>query len=431
MTEERSLGVAVPVDVAIVGGGLVGASLAIALQASNLRVALIESVAADAAAQPSFDDRTTALGNGTRKIFEALDLWRELAPTAAPITHIHVSDAGRYGFARLAAAEHDLDAFGYVLTNRSIGAVLRGRLAQCANLELRMPARCTRVEIFDDHARLETEPGARPLVAKLVVAADGAQSQVRLAAGLPAEVEDYAQVAVVAHVAAARPADGTAYERFTPQGPFAVLPLADGHYGVVWTLTPEAAARVLALSDAEYLAALQAEFGWRVGRFLRVGRRNSYPLKLTRAQDIVGRRVVLIGNAAQGLHPVAGQGFNLGLRDAATLAEVLTALPVATSADVGAVDVGAVDVGAAHVLEDFRARRSADRAGMLRFTDGLVKLFGDQRPGIPFARDLGLLLFDLSPTAKQAMSRVSYGFGGSVPRLARGTALSARQSEPS
>ena len=413
-----------PVDVAIVGGGLVGASLAIALQASNLRVALVESVAPDAAAQPSFDDRTTALGNGTRKIFEALDLWRELAPTAAPITHIHVSDAGRYGFARLAASEHDLDAFGYVLTNRTIGAVLRRRLAACANLELRMPARCTRVEILDDHARLETEPGARPLAAKLVVAADGAQSQVRLAAGLPAEVEDYAQVAVVAHVAAARPADGTAYERFTSQGPFAVLPLADGHYGVVWTLAPEAASRVLAMSDAEYLQALQAEFGWRVGRFLRVGQRSSYPLKLTRAQDVVGRRVVLIGNAAQGLHPVAGQGFNLGLRDAATLAEVLVSASTAT-------EIGARDVGAPPLLEEFRARRSEDRAGMLRFTDGLVKLFGDRRPGIPLARDLGLLLFDLSPTAKQAMSRLSYGFGGSVPRLARGAALTARRSDPS
>ena len=175
-----------PVDVAIVGGGLVGASLAIALQASDLRVALVESVAPDAAAQPSFDDRTTALGNGTRKIFEALDLWRELAPTAAPITHIHVSDAGRYGFARLAASEHDLDAFGYVLTNRSIGAVLRRRLAACANFELRMPARCTRVEIFDDHARLDTEPGARPLAAKLVVAAD-AEAAAALAAARIAE----------------------------------------------------------------------------------------------------------------------------------------------------------------------------------------------------------------------------------------------------
>lgn len=408
---------AVDVDVAIVGGGLVGASLAIALQPLGLRVALIEGVAADAATQPSFDDRTTALGNGTRKIFESLGLWSTLAADAAAITRIHVSDAGRFGFARLDAQEHDLEAFGYVLTNRVIGAALRHRLAQCQGLHLRMPARCTRVEIFDDHVRLETDPGAAPIRARLVVAADGAQSQVRAAAGLAAEVEDYQQVAVVAHVGASRAADGTAYERFTPQGPFAVLPLANGNFGVVWTLAPAEAARMLAASDAEYLAALQAQFGWRVGRFTRVGKRNAYPLKLTRADELVGHRVALIGNAAQGLHPVAGQGFNLGLRDAATLAEVLAAVSRAG------------DVGAAEVLADFRTRRSADRDGMLRFTDGLVKLFGDTRPGVPFARDLGLLLFDLAPTAKRALSRVSYGLGGAVPRLARGLSLERGSDE--
>ncbi|NBX41342.1 MAG: 2-octaprenyl-6-methoxyphenyl hydroxylase, partial [Gammaproteobacteria bacterium] len=244
------------------------------------------------------------------------------------------------------------------------------------------------------------------------VAADGAQSQVRAAAGLPASVEDYSQVAVVAHVASTQPADGTAYERFTPEGPFAVLPLVGGHYGVVWTLAPAEAERVLALSDAEYLTALQSRFGWRAGRFLKVGRRNAYPLKLTRAEELVGERVALIGNAAQGLHPVAGQGFNLGLRDAATLAEVLAGVPRGG------------DVGAPAVLQEFRARRTADRDGMVRFTDGLVKLFGDTRAGVPALRDLGLLLFDLSPTAKQALSRLSLGFGANVPRLARGLSVS-------
>lgn len=399
------------VDVAIVGGGLVGASLAIALQPLGLTVALIESVTADAATQPSFDDRTTALGNGTRKVFESLGLWAELACEAAPITRIHVSDAGRYGFARLEADEHDLEAFGYVITNRTIGAVLRRKLATCTNLELRMPARCTQVLIDEERVRLWTDPGVKPLAARLVVAADGAQSQVRAAAGLAATVEDYEQLAVVAHVTASRAADGTAYERFTPDGPFAVLPLADGNYGVVWTLAPAQAQRVLDMPDAEYLAALQAQFGWRVGRFLRVGKRNGYPLKLTRAAELIGHRVALIGNAAQGLHPVAGQGFNLGLRDAASLAEVLAVLPAGA------------DAGAASVLADFRERRTADREGMLRFTDGLVKLFRDTRPSVSFARDLGLLLFDLSPSAKQALSRVSYGIGAHVPRLARGLGI--------
>lgn len=404
----------VEVDLAIVGGGLVGASLALALRPTGLRVALIEGVAPDAAAQPSFDDRTTALGNGTRRVFESLGVWSAMAVEAAPIRQIHVADAGRAGFARLDSREHDIDAFGYVITNRSMGRVLNAALAEHVSLERRMPARCTAVAFDDDGVVLHAEPGERPLRARLVVAADGANSLVRAAAGLEANVEDYQQVAIVAHVASSRPADGTAYERFTPSGPFAVLPLQDGHYGIVWTLSPAAAEEILALSDADYLARLQVAFGWRIGRLLRVGRRQAYPLRLTRAAAVTAERCVLIGNAAQALHPVAGQGFNLGLRDAVTLAELL--------ADARR-DQRGVDVGSAALLAEFARRRSADREGIIDFTDRLVKLFGDQRPGVPLLRDIGLLLFDLSPTAKQAMSRLSWGFAGRTPRLARGLSL--------
>ncbi|MBU6377285.1 MAG: 2-octaprenyl-6-methoxyphenyl hydroxylase [Gammaproteobacteria bacterium] len=399
-------------DVAIVGGGLVGASLALALAPTGLRVGLVEGVSPDAAAQPSFDDRTTALGNGTRRSFEALGVWSHVAPRAAAIRRIHVSDAGRFGFARLEASDHGIDAFGYVVTNRVLGEALHGLLAAMRGLDLRMPARCTAVTAGEHAVEIRTEPAQRPWRARLVVAADGAQSRVREAAGLGAEVEDYRQVAVIAHVRASRAADGTAFERFTRSGPFAVLPLHDGAYGVVWTLAPDAAARVLELGDREYLAALQSAFGWRLGRLLDVGKRSAYPLRLTRAHTVVGRRVALIGNAAQGLHPVAGQGFNLGLRDAATLAEVLAEVVVREGRD--------ADIGAAAVLAEFAARRQVDRDGVTRFTDGLVKLFGDERPGVPTLRDLGLLLFDLSPTAKQAMSRLSWGFAGRTPRLGRG-----------
>ena len=404
----------VEVDLAIVGGGLVGASLALALRPTGLRVALIEGVAPDAATQPSFDDRTTALGNGTRRVFESLGVWSEMVGEAAPIREIHVSDAGRAGFARLDAREHDIDAFGYVITNRSMGRALNAALAEHLSLERRMPARCTSVTFGDDGVLLNTEPGEQPLRARLVVAADGANSLVRSAAGLEASVEDYQQVAIVAHVASSRPADGTAYERFTSTGPFAVLPLHDGHYGIVWTLSAADAEEVLALSDADYLARLQLAFGWRIGRLLRVGRRQAYPLRLTRAAAVTAERCVLIGNAAQALHPVAGQGFNLGLRDAVTLAELL--------ADAKREQRG-VDVGSAGLLAEFARRRSVDREGIIDFTDRLVKLFGDQRPGVPLMRDIGLLLFDLSPTAKQAMSRLSWGFAGRTPRLARGLSL--------
>lgn len=408
----------VEVDLAIVGGGLVGASLAIALEPLGLRVALIESVAPQSASQPSFDDRTTALGNGTRRVFEALGVWASMAPQAAPILRIHVSDAGRFGFARLDAAEQGVEAFGHVVTNRVMGLALREGLARCAHLDQRMPARVTAVNSRPEALELQLDAGSSRLRAKLVVAADGANSLVRSAAGLEASVEDYRQVALVAHVRTSRPGEVTAYERFTPEGPIAVLPLRQGGYGVIWTLAPEAAERVQGLDDGAFLAGLQRAFGWRAGRFLQVGQRSAYPLRLTRATRTTASRTVLVGNAAQALHPVAGQGFNLGLRDAVTLAELIAERQASVAG-------AAFDCGAPELLAEFARRRSADREGVTRFTDGLVRLFGDSRPGMGPLRDLGLLLFDLSPTAKSALSRLSWGFAGRMPRLSRGLGLGA------
>ncbi len=406
------------VDVAIVGGGMVGASLALGLRGLGVSVLLVEGVAPGANAQPSFDDRTTALGNASRRIFESLGVWSQIAPQAAGIRTIHVSDAGRFGFARLRAEEQGIEAFGYVVANRVIGAALWQRLSASQDIVLRMPAKSERIEITPDGAQLAlvTDTGGHETVAaRLVVAADGAQSGVRAAAEIEATVEDYDQVAIVAHVAADRPHDGTAYERFTPSGPLAVLPLYDGSYGVVWACSPADAARVLSLDDDSYLRELQTRFGWRAGSFVRVGRRASYPLKLTRAATTTATRTVLIGNAAQALHPVAGQGFNLGLRDAAMLAEVIA------NASGGTANVSAgVDIGAPDLLRRFSDWRAADRAGVVKFTDGLVKLFGDRRPGMAILRNLGLLMFDLAPPAKSALARVSAGFGGPSPRLARG-----------
>jgi len=428
-------------DVAIVGGGMVGASLAIALAQARLKVALIEAVAPGSQSQPSFDDRTTALGNSSRRIFSALGAWPHIERQSGIIRAIHVSDAGRFGFARLDAREQGVEAFGFVAPNRAIGAALWEQLnAHATHIALRVPARVATIEIGAESVALDIvhdppmsaagvsasgAPNATPIESKLVatsgagsqrinarlvVAADGAHSTVREAAGIAATVEDYGQFAVVANVATDEPHDGTAYERFTPTGPLALLPMRDGSYTVVWTLKPERAEQAMALSDSAFAKELQTCFGWRAGRFSRVGRRGAYPLKLTRATQAVGRRTVLIGNAAQALHPVAGQGFNLGLRDAAMLAEVVAR--------------AAGDPGAPDVLAKFAEWRAADRRGVIRFTDGLVKLFGDSRPGMGALRNLGLLMFDLTPPAKSALARVSTGFGGPTPRLARGLSLS-------
>jgi 2-octaprenyl-6-methoxyphenol hydroxylase len=415
-------------DVAIVGGGMVGASLALALAATPLSVVMVEAAPPERAATPagaqgaassSFDDRTTALGNGARRIFQTLGVWEQIVQQAAPIHQIHVSDAGRFGFARLCAQEHGLTAFGYTVANRYLGQVLWGALRARSRVQLLAPARVRGAQLSETQALLTIErampdgvkAGADPetLRARLVVAADGAHSLVKQAAGIPSRSSDYQQVAVVSVVRTDSPATGVAFERFTDTGPLALLPRFDRSYGVIWTLPPELAAEQLSCAPDEFCRRLQQRFGWRAGRILAVGTRASYPLSLVHADASVGKRVALIGNAAQALHPIAAQGFNLGLRDAAVLAELIS------SAD---------DPGTSSLLERYAQRRATDRRGMIGFTDQLVRIFGKRSALIGAARDLALLLFDLSPPAKQALSRVSWGFGA-LPRLSRGLPLIA------
>jgi 2-octaprenyl-6-methoxyphenol hydroxylase len=398
-------------DVVIVGGGMVGASFALALRATGLRTLLIEGVPPDSMAQPSFDERTTALGNGSRQIFESLGVWSAMAAEAAPIRSIHVSEAGRFGVARLDAREQGVAAFGYVVPNRVIGRALWQALRESPNLAVAVPAQLKGAIVREDGVLLDInrEGVTERVRASVAVAADGAGSVLRASAGIEATSEDYDQVAIVVNASTERPHNGEAFERFTASGPLAVLPTSGGGYTVVWAVRPERAAQLVALDEEAFAAELLAAFGWRAGRWTRVGRRNTYPLSLSRAQESVSGRVVLIGNAAQALHPVAGQGFNLGLRDAATLAEMLAA--ATANPDFG------------ELLARFSAWRAEDRQGVTRFTDGLVKLFGSDLPGLGLVRNFGLLLFDLSPAAKRALSRVSWGFAGRMPRLARGLPL--------
>ena len=401
-------------DVVIVGGGMVGASFALALRSTSLRVLLIESVSPDSAAQPSFDERTTALGNGSRQIFETLGVWPAMAADASPIRSIHVSDAGRFGVARLDAREQGVHAFGYVVPNRVIGRALWQALREAPNITTAVPAQVKGATLREDGVLLDVviDGVTERVRAAVAVAADGAGSVLRASAGIQAAVEDYEQIAIVVNAATERPHNGEAFERFTASGPLAVLPVTGGGYAVVWAVNPTRAAELIALDEAGFAAELLEAFGWRAGRWTRIGRRNSYPLALTRAEETVSGRVVLIGNAAQALHPVAGQGFNLGLRDAATLAEMLAS---GSNADFAP--------NAAELLDRFAAWRAEDRQGVTRFTDGLVKLFGSDKPGVGLVRNFGLLLFDLSPAAKRALSRVSWGFAGRMPRLARGLPL--------
>ena len=406
-------------DVAIVGGGMVGATLAVALAPLNLRVALIEAIPHNAAAQPSFDERTTALSNGSRRILEAIGVWSALDAAATPIAKIHVSDQGRFGFARIDAREQGLKAMGYVVANRALGSALWSRLSS-QETKVFCPAVLSGLTANDEAVKIEfAESGAKIAIdAKLIVAADGAQSVVRSAFGVAAEVRDYGQTAVITTVLPQRFHDNVAYERFTPEGPLALLPLDGGRCTLVLTLAKDAAHSALAWSDQEFLAEVQRRFGFRLGRFLKVGRRVPYPLSLTQSERTSAPRCVIIGNAAQGLHPVAGMGFNLGLRDVASLAEL-----IAENARGDADARKYADPGNAQLLHEYDAWRRADRGGVIAFTDGLVRMFSNPSSVVARVRNLGLLAFDLLPPAKSALSRLSTGGGGRVPKLARGVAL--------
>jgi 2-octaprenyl-6-methoxyphenol hydroxylase len=402
-------------DIAIVGGGMVGASLAVALGPLGMRIALIEAVPHDAATQPSFDERTTALSNGSRRILETLGVWREVDPSATPIRKIHVSEKGRFGFARIDAAEQGLNAMGFVVPNRALGRALWTQLQASSNVRIFCPAQVGEISPGANAVALQVaEAGTVTSVdAKLIVAADGAQSAVRSAFAVDAAVRDYGQTAVITTVLPQRFHDNVAYERFTPSGPLALLPLDGGRCTLVLTLDAASAATAMSWSDQQFLAEVQQRFGFRLGRMLKVGRRVSYPLSLTRATRTSSGRCVIIGNAAQSLHPVAGMGFNLGLRDVASLAELIAD----TAGQEGH------DPGSPALLAAYDAWRTADRGGVIAFTDGLIRMFASPLGSVRRLRNLGLLAFDLLPPAKAALSRLSTGATGRVPKLARGVTL--------
>jgi 2-octaprenyl-6-methoxyphenol hydroxylase len=401
-------------DIVIAGGGMIGTSLALALAPLGLRVAVIEAVAREESAQPSFDERSTALSRSTQRMFEAMGLWPDIVAASTPITHIHVSDQGRFGFSHIDAEEQGVEALGYVVINRVLGSVLQQALARADGVDVVCPARVAAVDLSPDAAKvdIEAEDGqAQSLSCRLLVAADGANSAVREMLGITASKSSYEQHAVIGNLLPEKPINNTAYERFTAQGPLAVLPVAEGRAGFIWTVAESDAERVMGLDDDAFLAEMQREFGYRLGTFSKVGRRASYPLILSKALRLTATRGVLIGNSAHGLHPVSAQGFNLGMRDVAAIVDCI-ADARAESAD--------FDPGNAAVLERYASWRRADQKKLVRFTDGLVKLFGSRRRPVRTLRNIGMLGFDLVPGVRSAFARHTMGLAGRLPRLSRG-----------
>ena len=401
-------------DVLVVGGGLVGASLAIALDRIGVDVGLVD--AAPASALPAvFDERNLSFGEATVHALRTLGVTAHLRGTPAPIRRIHVSRQGDFGRVVLDAAEHGREAFGQVVVARDFGDALEARLHEARGVSRYRQTRF--VGFGEDNgeggrrsARLEGPRGACRVDARLVVAADGTGSRVREALEIGVDRHDYGQVLVVARVRLSRRPAGTAWERFGPHGPTALLPRGDGHFGLVHGVAAADADAVAALDEASWLARVQAAMGWRAGRFLSSGPRAAYPVTRVVARDTVAPRAVVVGNAAQTLHPIGAQGFNLGLRDALALAEAIEA---------GRAADPAFDCGAPRALADWARGRGKDRARTLAFSDGLARLTSNEGTLAGALRTLGMMGLAASGDARARLAGGAMGYRGDTPALAR------------
>jgi 2-octaprenyl-6-methoxyphenol hydroxylase len=405
---------------------MVGASLAHALKSVTLRIGIIEAFPLHDAKQPSYDSRAIALSYGSKRIFDSLGVWSAMvAETVTPIEHIQVSDKGHFGAVRMEAEEEGVEALGYVAEASVIGRALASELAELPNVELICPATLTDVQINDEQANVTVEQNGvmRDLSAKLVVAADGGRSTVRELLGAKTFKLGYDQTAVIANVVTEREHGGIAYERFTESGPLALLPnnapawmddeaSGERRWSLVWTVRNAKVEEHLQLSDALFIARLQKRLGRRAGRILSVTPRHAYPLGLEYVRDHVRPRLAFIGNAAHLIHPVAGQGFNLGLRDVAVLAEVLTEAAAAQQ-----------DPGLIETLKGYSDWRRPDYLRVMGMTDGLARTFSNDIKPLVVARNLGMVAMDLLPPARRLLTHQAMGMTGRQPRLARGLSL--------
>lgn len=399
-------------DVLIIGGGLVGASLAIALERIGVDAGLVE--ATPPGELPAvFDERNLSFAEATVNALTALGVMQKLRAPGGSIRRIHISRRGDFGRGLLDASRYGREEFGRVVVARDFGEALEARLAQAHGLTRYRPVRFIALDGEEGgyrSVRVADAEGERVLRARLVVAADGTRSQVRAALGIETDDHDYAQTLFVARLQAARAPDGTAYERLGDDGPTALLPRGDRHYGFIHAVACEDAPAVAAMNDAAFLARAQEAFGWRAGRFLACGQRSMHPAIRVLAQRVAASRAVLVGNAAQTIHPIGAQGFNLGLRDALTLAELI--------GDARTADVDA-DIGSAALLDAYVRRRHDDRERTTRFSDGLARLTANDASWLRPLRSLGLFALDRMPSAQSYMVGGAMGYRGDVPALCR------------
>lgn len=383
------------VDILIVGGGLIGATLMLALQGLGFSTLLVEAQPFSDKVNPDFDARSLALSPASQRILAMLGVWEFLKEHASVIDMIHVSDQHRFGTSRLRGELNN--PLGYVLEMQYINQALHQLLDKD---QLLAPATLQSLDSDKQSARIATQEGEVHVVAQLIVAADGAQSAVRHFCALASTIKNYDQQAIVANIGLHKPHGQCAYERFTVNGPLALLPMQKNRMSLVWAMPPREAEQLMGLQDDDFLLRLQQVFGYRLGRFVRVGKRFSYPLQQVLMPEQIKWPLVFVGNAAHTLHPVAGQGFNLGLRDVATLAQCIAKQGLN-----------------AEMLHQYAQLRSLDQKVISRFTDALIYVFTSCLPGMGLARDMGLIALDNIPPLKKLLARYAQGFGGVTPDL--------------
>ncbi|MCK8125864.1 2-octaprenyl-6-methoxyphenyl hydroxylase [Pseudoalteromonas sp. 2CM39R] len=385
-------------DVVIIGGGMAGASCALGLKQSNkqLSIAVIEANEVSADYHPSFDDRSIALAQQSVQYLKSINAFDCQAPFAAAIKKVTVSDRGHFGKTHIDCQEYGHDALGYVVEVNPFGRSLHQQLTR-TDVSLFCPDTVAKLEYQSDFANITLSSGEQ-LSAKLVVIADGAHSQSRKLANIEFNTRAYQQAAIIANIEVAGGHHHHAFERFTEHGPMALLPMSNNRYSLVWCMEPEQIEHTMALEDDAFLAELQKAFGYCGGSFSKVGMRASYPLVYGKAESLSSHRTVLIGNAGHAIHPIAGQGFNLGLRDVQLLCDM----------------ANRDDLGDYAFTRYYSQTRSKDITTVMTLTDSLVRLFSNSSRLLALGRSIGLFSMDLfsslkTPLAKQLMGQVKQG----------------------
>lgn len=394
-------------DLLIVGGGLAGNCLALALKDTGLKIAIVEANTREQLHDSTAGDRALALAAGTVKMLEALGIWQGIGQAATAIKSIHISDQGHFGKVRLSAQKENVEALGYIITARDIEAHVAG-LVSDAGIELLCPARLVGLMAGNNTVNVSLKRGDEPLniSAKLLVGADGGNSSVRKLLEIAQHTTEYGQTGLVTTVKSSLPHNNIAFERFTASGPLALLPVGTDHCAVVWTRSSEDADALMSGSETDFLTELQQCFGYKLGKLSLAAPRRAFPLSLIRAEKMIAARTVVIGNAVHQLHPVAGQGFNLGLRDVVQLAEMIVKQHQA-----------GLDIGATDFLTAYAESRQKDHDRTIGFTNSVVRIFSNEWLALAAARNIGLAILDHIPSAKTLLTRHAMGLAGRLPRL--------------